>query len=338
MKLTALSLGLLAFATASVNAQYFSAGWTPGQPVPQAEETPAHPTFIPKKEASRERLTPSNIASYFDISNLLASPPAVALFSRFGINITERLEGAMERAKVWDDRVTLITDETFEEIIVNEPLTQQEEQDRTWIIVITVTAGRQDGVSQYVDHVFDAAYNESLLAGDLPNVRWGRIDYFNVTYITTKWGVWQAPYLVVLKDRGQTLRFYRPQQLRMKEAALRSFLQNEDWKVTPPWSSAYSPGGDREYLMHYFALVLTKLYNTAILIPRWLLFIISGSIASVLLNFLHKPSAAAQRTPLQQQQQQRSVQENTTPAPSAQAESSAAAAPSKASKRKKGKN
>jgi len=43
-----------------------------------------------------------------------------------------------------------------------------------------------------MDQVFDSAYNETLHGNDLPNVRWGRIDYLNVTYLTTKWNVWQC--------------------------------------------------------------------------------------------------------------------------------------------------
>lgn len=56
----------------------------------------------------------------------------------------------------------------------------------------SVSAGKQDGISKFMDDVFDAAFNETVLAGDLPNVRWGRIDYFNVTAVTTKWAVWQC--------------------------------------------------------------------------------------------------------------------------------------------------
>ena len=51
---------------------------------------------------------------------------------------------------------------------------------------------QQGGISRLVDEQFDAAYNESVIAGDLPDVRWGRIDYMNVTYITTKWNIWQC--------------------------------------------------------------------------------------------------------------------------------------------------
>src|ERR1700691_83799 len=54
----------------------------------------------------------------------------------------------------------------------------------------TVTSSGQEGVSKYVDQVFDSAFNLTQEAGDLPNVRWGRINYLNVTKLTTKWNVW----------------------------------------------------------------------------------------------------------------------------------------------------
>ncbi|KAG5648752.1 hypothetical protein DXG03_000099 [Asterophora parasitica] len=327
MKISALSLGLLA---AAANAQYFSEGWAPGKAVPTVDTPPTHPTSIPQKQAApAERLTPAKIASWFDLATLLQSAPAVSVFERFGINITERLEGAVQAAKIWDDRVTLITDHNYQDVIVNEPLTEQEEQDRTWILVISATAGRQDGISKYVDDMSDSAYNQTVIAGDLPNVRWGRVDYFNVTGITTKWAVWQAPFLVILRHRGQDLRFYRPHQIRINDFALRAFLQHEDWKLTPPWTGIYAPGGDREWIMEYLAVVLTKLYDTAILFPRWLLFIISGGIASFLINFLHKPSAAAASAPAQQH--------TTTPTAVTEASSNATATASRTvpAKRKK---
>ena len=49
---------------------------------------------------------------------------------------------------------------------------------------------QQGGLSKLIDRQFDAAYNESVIEGDLPDVRWGRIDYMAVTYLTTKWAVW----------------------------------------------------------------------------------------------------------------------------------------------------
>lgn len=54
----------------------------------------------------------------------------------------------------------------------------------------TATSSGQEGVSKYVDQIFDSAYNLTQVAGDLKNIRWGRIDYLNVTAITTKWAIW----------------------------------------------------------------------------------------------------------------------------------------------------
>ncbi|KAG5634531.1 hypothetical protein H0H81_001639 [Sphagnurus paluster] len=343
MKLSALSLGLLSLAVTFVNGQYFSDGWSPGQPVTTAQDAPvANPTDIPRRPpaASNNQQAPFKLSSLLDVNTLLSSPPAVSLFSKFGINITERLEGAVQATKFWDERVPLITDHNYQDLIVNESLTEQEENDRTWVIVISVTAGKQDGISKYVDQVFDAAFNATIVAGDLPNIRWGRIDYFNVTGITTKWSVWHAPYLVILRNRGQSLRFYRPHQLRMNSEAMRKFLQHDDWRHTPAWSSIYGPGGEREYVLNFLAVVFTKFYDTMIMIPRWMMFILSGGIASVMINLLHKPGAAATAAPPARQQQPSPPSTATTPAPASApvSESTSTAtnsSPSKANKRKK---
>ena len=118
----------------STEAQYFSAGWTPGQPIPEE----ASPTSLPQKQApASKRISPSSLASYLDLNKLLTSEPAVALFSQFGVNITEKVQNAVEQSKNrWDERVPLITDDNYEDLIVNEPLTEEEERDRTWIIVM----------------------------------------------------------------------------------------------------------------------------------------------------------------------------------------------------------
>jgi len=231
----------------------------------------------------------------FDINKILTTGPSVALFNRFGINITERIEASL--AQIWDERVPLITDDNYEDVVVNEILTEQEEKDRLWVIVISATTANTDSVSKLFDNVFDSVFNESLIAGDLPHVKWGRIDYLNVTRVTTKWSVWHAPYLVILKDRGKTLRFYRPRNLRLQEDAFREFLKTDGWQVTPPWSSAYAPGGPNEYILDFYAVWLTKFYNLVMLVPRWMLVFGSGTVASLLIGFLHKstnPAVAAQ--------------------------------------------
>ncbi|KAJ2991139.1 hypothetical protein NUW54_g8276 [Trametes sanguinea] len=75
-----------------------------------------------------------------------------------------------------------------------------------------------------VDQSFDDAFNQTVIAKDLPNVRWGRIDYLNVTYLTTKWAVWTGPYLLIATDRGQTLRFYKADRVRVSSDLIRELL------------------------------------------------------------------------------------------------------------------
>jgi hypothetical protein len=102
----------------------------------------------------------------------------------------------------------MITDENWEDMVVNEPLSPEEEKDRTWFMVVcapllspsticlqssySTLGAAGDPLSNYVDKEFDGAYNISLLNQDLPNVRFGRIDYLAVTRLTTRWFIWKC--------------------------------------------------------------------------------------------------------------------------------------------------
>jgi len=134
MKLSPI-LGVLALA-GSIEAQYFSAGWAPGQPIP--EEASPLPTHLPEKEAlPNKRVSLSSLTNNFDLTKLLTSEPAVSLFGRFGINITDKVQGILQVSKnQWDERIPLITDDNYKDLIANEPLTEEEEKNRTWIIIM----------------------------------------------------------------------------------------------------------------------------------------------------------------------------------------------------------
>ena len=96
-----------------------------------------------------------------------------------------------------------------------------------------------------------------------PHVKWGRIDYINVTALTTKWGVWQyvfhvprvshgsygvfcrAPKLIVLADRGKTLRFLSPNEVRLDVDAMRDWLKDKTYVDHQPWNTSFAPGGSK---------------------------------------------------------------------------------------------
>ncbi|KAF8214154.1 hypothetical protein K438DRAFT_1706453 [Mycena galopus ATCC 62051] len=273
-------LGVLAL-VATASAQYFSEGWVPGQAV-TAEASAPSSAGPPQQNAQSG---PSSFSSFLDINKILTSEPVKGLFDKVGINITEKLEAAAVR--LWDDRVPLITDDNYFDMVVNEPMTEEEEDKRVWVIVVSAQTSRQEAISKFIDKAFDEAFNETLIAGDLPHVRFARIDYLNVTYVTTKWSLWTAPTIVILTDRGQTLRFYRSSQLRVSNGALREFVKREAYLVTPPWSSAFAPGGSREFILEFIAVWMTKIYNIVVMVPRWIMLIVSGSAASVAINLFH---------------------------------------------------
>lgn len=62
----------------------------------------------------------------------------------------------------------------------------------SFLSTVSSAQGSGSGISLYADREFDEAYNTTLIENDLPNFRWARIDYMNVTYITTKWAVWKC--------------------------------------------------------------------------------------------------------------------------------------------------
>ena len=73
-----------------------------------------------------------------DLTNLLATGPVASLAARAGINITEKLADIKSR-KFWDDRVTLIDDDNYEDLIVNETMTEEDEKSRVWFVVMYVS-------------------------------------------------------------------------------------------------------------------------------------------------------------------------------------------------------
>ncbi|KAH9002210.1 hypothetical protein EDB86DRAFT_2898638 [Lactarius hatsudake] len=281
MRLITLAFTALTLVVPS-GAQYFSAGWTPGQAVPTV--TPDTSSFEPKVTSLPP---PREGESRFSLSYLLSTGPAAQLFDRFGINITERLEAAKNNSEIWDGRVPLITDDNYNDLIVNEVLTEEEEKSRVWLLIVTASSAQGSGISLFADKQFDEAYNTTLIENDLPHVRWGRVDYMNVTYITTKWAVWNAPMLLAISDRGQTLRFWRSTQVRLKSELLREFLKSGMWEHTPPWQSSFAPGGSRESVMEWQAIIMTKYYNIIRVVPRWALYVLTGLIGSFIMNFVH---------------------------------------------------
>ncbi len=117
----------------------------------------------------------------------------------------------------------------------------------------------------------------------------------------------RGPWLVVARDRGQSLRFYKSTQSRVNSTIIRNFLKEEIWRESEPWNSGFAPGGNRqvslyllkhvettdsvyrEFIIHYFALGMKKMYDTIVRIPRFLLMVITGALGSLVMKLMHRP-------------------------------------------------
>ncbi|KAG8218961.1 hypothetical protein J3R82DRAFT_4701 [Butyriboletus roseoflavus] len=289
--------------------------------------SPKPPSLLKRPGAGKHGITPPK-PSFLD--NLVTGGPISALSSVIGLNLTGT------PPVLWDERIPLITDSNYADLVINEKMTPEEEEERVWFIVVSTTAGQPDGVSKFVDESFDATYNYTLAKGDLEHVRFGRIDYLDVTVITTKWVVWSPPTLVVLKDRGKTLRFYRAGQIRLSDEVLYQFLKEEGWRKKEPWTSVYGPGGDREWVLDYFALALATVYRYLVRVPKWLMYMISGGVGMFILNFLHKPSTQDQSKAKPKPVAKKTVTSTPTPpvAPKAEVKTTATSGQKTPSKRR----
>ena len=141
MKLSGILFGSLLCA-ASAHAQYFSAGWSPGQKAPgSAEQAPPEPayTFDPAAQAASDAASGAGSSGkrlgFMD--RLLTSGPVASLFGKLGVNVSDAVARS---ASPWDERIPLIMDENFGEMIVNETLTAEEERERVWFLIMCVSS------------------------------------------------------------------------------------------------------------------------------------------------------------------------------------------------------
>ncbi|QRW15768.1 hypothetical protein RhiXN_03769 [Rhizoctonia solani] len=224
-----------------------------------------------------------------DLGKIVTEGPIASALSGIGINAVEQLELARKRAaeRGWDERIPLLTDSNYELLVKNETFGSPEEAEkRTWFVVVTV--GKQDTMSKLVDEAFDKAYQLALDAGDAEHVKWARVDYLAETEITTEWMLWKPPTLIVIKDNGNTLRFYQPGQIVLDPAMLHKFVVIDGWKETEPWSGPWAPGGSRQPYLHTYAVLSRRVYNVISALPRWAILLITGAIGSFIINFFHK--------------------------------------------------
>ena len=137
-----LLLGILFSLSASVYAQYYSAGWEPGQKVVREEANARewapgdHPEGRPLPTSDTGVAPPAE--TLFQWSKILTEGPIGNALLKVGFNYTAAMEAADRRkANMWDKRIPLVTDDNYDSLIVNEAFSnEEEERDRVWFLIV----------------------------------------------------------------------------------------------------------------------------------------------------------------------------------------------------------
>lgn len=128
------ALATLAGLVAAASAQYFSEGWVPGQQVTTTADV-VQPT--PAAQAEGDAPPAPQAASQAGFMDTLAQGPVGSLLAKAGINLTAGMAAAkLAEENMWDRRIPLIHDDNYDELIVQEPLTAEEEAERLWFLIM----------------------------------------------------------------------------------------------------------------------------------------------------------------------------------------------------------
>ena len=137
----------------------------------------------------------------------------------------------------------------------------------------------------------------------------------------------RAPIMVVARDQGRELRFMYPANLVMRPDSIYKFLQLGRWTDIPVWTGPFAPGGSLAGAVKMYADILTPVYTMTNRIPKWLFLLASGSVASVIIQFMHTGSG--------DKQAKKPVTATTKPEPIAASSNGGASPPSTAGRPKR---
>ena len=132
-----LSLASLALGScvATATAQYLSEGWKPGQAVTSPTHETATAQFTPAAQPTAGNTGADAASTPSGLGSLFTEGPIGSLLAKVGFNLSAAAQAAAYQ-DLWDSRIPLIHDDNYEELIVNEPLTPEEEENRLWFLIM----------------------------------------------------------------------------------------------------------------------------------------------------------------------------------------------------------
>jgi len=197
-----------------------------------------------------------------------------------------------------------IDDDNWEKVLLGE-----QARGMVWVIDIY---GKEDIHKLYSEgHVGVARQNSSAAGGDLQEFyKFGRFDYMKNDILTTLCLIFKPPILVVshLPDDAPSpatfkdldLRFYPLGRIPGSQEAQYQFLKEEIWREEQPWKYGYfSPDGPVSPVLLQLGKFFRWFHSITEKVPSWILLIVSGAVANLVLGWFHKgaPPATTYRQP-----------------------------------------
>ncbi|ORX34994.1 hypothetical protein BD324DRAFT_652717 [Kockovaella imperatae] len=86
----------------------------------------------------------------------------------------------------------------------------------------------------------------------LKHVKWARIDYVDEWKLCARWQIFRPPYLVIITDGGENLRFFSARQFPAKGEVILNYIKSGQWKEIPPWKGMFGPGGRLSFFVDLY--------------------------------------------------------------------------------------
>lgn len=121
-----------------VHAGYFSEGWNPDDQSTTTSALSGIPTQNPEEHTGTPAHTHGFQFPALNLESLLVSGPIASVIAKTGINITQKLqEASIQTGQTrWDQRIPLISDALYQEMVTGEPLTLEDQEKSVWFFIV----------------------------------------------------------------------------------------------------------------------------------------------------------------------------------------------------------
>ncbi|KAK8844622.1 hypothetical protein IAR55_006469 [Kwoniella newhampshirensis] len=187
------------------------------------------------------------------------------------------------------DGIVRLTDENIDEVI------QGGSEDDVWLVLVHGLPTELES-----SKVVEVHKNTSILAKAntlRTEFKFARLNYVDEWKTCSRWMLFKPPWLVIITDKGEKLRFVRGNQIKTDPEILWTIFEKGNWDTAPLWESEWAKGGNRAWLIELYIDLTARITKYTARIPKWPLMILVSWAGQALLQWLHRPRTPAPPAP-----------------------------------------